>query len=224
LNLNGNHAMTVWAIVPVKPLRRGKSRLAGVLSQSERTLLNRAFLIHVLETLKQVPQVEHILVVSRDSQALAVAREHGARTLLERGHPHLNDALLRATMVVRQYAAPAVLILPADLPLVAPEDVEALLEAASDPPVVAVAPDHHREGTNALVISPPGQIAYAYGPGSFARHCALASENGTRLEVVERRGLAFDVDYPDDLAWAWEADLPQVKEVLMRYRPVEETS
>jgi 2-phospho-L-lactate guanylyltransferase (CobY/MobA/RfbA family) len=37
--------MTLWAIVPVKPLRRGKSRLADVLSQDERTNLNR----HLLE-------------------------------------------------------------------------------------------------------------------------------------------------------------------------------
>ena len=44
--------MTIWAIVPVKPLRRGKSRLAGLLSEEQRTCLNRYLLEHTLTRLK----------------------------------------------------------------------------------------------------------------------------------------------------------------------------
>jgi len=36
--------MTLWAIVPVKPLRRGKSRLSGMLSEDERAHLNEVLL------------------------------------------------------------------------------------------------------------------------------------------------------------------------------------
>ena len=66
--------MTLWAIVPVKPLRRGKSRLAGILDEDERTELNRALLQHSLETLSGVPGVNEVLVVSRDPHALTIAR------------------------------------------------------------------------------------------------------------------------------------------------------
>jgi 2-phospho-L-lactate guanylyltransferase len=58
--------MTLWAIVPVKPLRRGKSRLADVLTQDERTDLNRRLLVHTIDTLTAMPELEHVLVVSRD--------------------------------------------------------------------------------------------------------------------------------------------------------------
>ena len=71
--------MTLWAIVPVKPLRHGKSRLAGVLTPDERTDLNRRLLDHTLATLSAIPEIEHVLVVSRDQSALALARSHGVR-------------------------------------------------------------------------------------------------------------------------------------------------
>jgi 2-phospho-L-lactate guanylyltransferase len=191
--------MSLWAIVPVKPLRRGKSRLATVLNQDERTGLNQALLAHTLDTLKATPEIEHILVVSRDTQALALAREHGARTVQEDGAPHLNVALARATIVAQTYASHAVLIVPADLPLLTPQDIHSMLEFAKQPPVVVIAPDHRRQGTNVLLVSPLGLIDYDFGPGSFQRHCQRARQAGARLEICELPSLALDMDLPEDL-------------------------
>ena len=190
--------MTLWAIVPVKPLRRGKSRLAGILDEDERTELNRALLQHSLETLSGVPGVNEVLVVSRDPNALAIARELGARTVQVDGAPHLNTALKRATVVAQVYATQGVLILPADLPLVTREDIQALLDRAVKPPVVVIAPDRHGKGTNALVIAPAGLIEYDFGENSFQRHCERVKQAGARLEVVELPSLGLDLDEPED--------------------------
>jgi len=191
--------MTLWAIVPVKPLRRGKSRLAGTLSEDERTELNRALLQHTLETLTDLKDVEQVLVVSRDPQALTIARNHGARTVREDGQPQLNTALQRATVVAQLYATRGVLVLPADLPLISREDVLALIGRAVDPPVVVIAPDRHGNGTNALLISPIGLIEYDFGENSFQRHCELVKKAGARLEVVNLPSLGLDLDVPEDL-------------------------
>jgi 2-phospho-L-lactate guanylyltransferase len=191
--------MTVWAIVPVKPLRRGKSRLAPVLSEEERTDLNRHLLAHTVKILSSIPDIEHVLVISRDPAALALARDHGARTVLENGESQLNIALARATVVARSYITRGVLIVPADLPLLTPEDVQAMLEKAGEPPVVVVSPDRHRQGTNALFVCPAGLIEYDFGPGSFQRHCERARKAGARLEICELPSLALDVDLPEDL-------------------------
>ena len=191
--------MGVWAIVPVKPLRRGKSRLASVLSPTERALLNRHLLIRTLQVLSQVEAIEQVLVVSRDNGALSLARQHGARTLQERGDSRLNLALRHATTVLQMYRVGAMMILPADLPLLTPEDVQAVLEAMGPPPAVVLAPDGHGESTNALLMAPPGVIACRYGPGSFARHLAEAHQAGLEPRIVERRGLAWDLDWPEDL-------------------------
>jgi 2-phospho-L-lactate guanylyltransferase len=129
----------------------------------------------------------------------ALARDYGARTVQEKGAPQLNVALTRATVVVKEYTTRGVLIVPADLPLITPQDVQTMLEYAKDPPVVVVAPDRHREGTNALLICPVGLIEYDFGPNSFQRHCELARSIGARLEIVDLPSIALDVDLPEDL-------------------------
>jgi len=192
--------MTLWAIVPVKPLRRGKSRLAGLLTPIERVELNRLLLEHTLKTLTDLKEVEQVLVVSRDSSALAMAREMGARTVQEDGTPALNTALKRATVVAQVYASRGVLVIPADLPFLAASDVLALLERAINPPVVVIAPDRRGKGTNALLLSPANLIEYDFGGDSFERHCNRARKAGARLEIVDLPSLGLDLDLPEDLA------------------------
>ncbi len=191
--------MTLWAIVPVKPLRRGKSRLAATMTEDERAELNRTLLEHTLRTLTDLEEVEEVLVVSRDSSALALARELGARTVQEDGAPALNTALKRATVVAQVYASRGVLVIPADLPLLSASAVRALLERAVDPPVVVIAPDRHEKGTNALLLSPANLIEYDFGGDSFKRHCERARRAGARLEIVKLPSLGLDLDVPEDL-------------------------
>lgn len=199
--------MTIWAIVPVKPLRRGKSRLASVLTSEERDELNTRLLTHTLKTLCAIPEIERVLVVSRDQEALALAREYGAHTVQEKGTPELNMALSRATAVAKVYATRGVLIVPADLPLLTPQDVRILISQAQafPPPVVVIAPDRHYQGTNALLTCPAGLIDYNFGPGSFQRHCELARQAGAHLEIVDLPSLGLDVDLPEDLELVREA-------------------
>ena len=191
--------MSLWAIVPVKPLSRGKSRLSGVLSQDERNELNERLLVHTLDTLTNIPEIEHVLVISRDSYVLTKAREFGARTVLESGSSELNVALARATIVAKNYSTRGVLIVPVDLPLLSENDIRYMMKFATDPPVVVIAPDRHHKGTNALLVCPAGQIDYDFGPDSFKRHCEQAKASGARLEICELPSLALDMDEPEDL-------------------------
>ena len=192
--------MTIWAIVPVKPLRRGKSRLAETLTEDERAELNSQLLAHTLKTLKKTPEVEEVLVVSRDPKALAIAHDHDARTIRENGAPDLNTALERATAVAKMYTTNGVLVLPADLPLISQMDIEKIIATASGyKRIVVITPDRHKEGTNALLVSPAGLIEYDYGEKSFERHCELARKAGARLEVCELPSIELDLDLPEDL-------------------------
>jgi 2-phospho-L-lactate guanylyltransferase len=158
---------------------------------------------HTLTILNKISGIEHTLVVSRDPAALALTRSMGGRTVLEDGAPQFNTALKRATIVAQAQGARAVLILPADLPLVEPSDLEALLSQGLTPPVVVIAPDRRLDGTNGLFINPAGLIEYGYGPGSFQRHCQRATEAGARLVVVNSERIGLDLDLPEDLGNGW---------------------
>ena len=192
--------MSLWAIVPVKPLRKAKSGLSEVLSEDERALMIFTMLSQTLRTLKEVPAISHILVVSSDSAALAMAREFGARTLQEDGQTGLKIALKRAVVVAKMYNASEVLILSADLPLLTPRDIEKLLSLAKSPPSVVIAPDRHGAGTNAIYLNPPDVIDCTLGAGSNEVNLKKARNKGIEVEECHLTTLGLDIDQPEDLA------------------------
>ena len=63
-----------------------------------------------------------------------------------------------------------VLLVPGDTPLLDPAEVAALLAQRGH--AVAIVPDRHGTGTNALLLAPPDAIEPSFGPGSFERHVA----------------------------------------------------
>jgi 2-phospho-L-lactate guanylyltransferase (CobY/MobA/RfbA family) len=90
----------------------------------------------------------------------------------------------------------------ADLPLLAPDDVRALVAALDRAPLV-LAPDRRDRGTNAFAVSPPDRIATCFGSEvSFARHVARARQSGIPVAIHRSEGVAFDLDSPGDLALA----------------------
>lgn len=191
--------MSVWAIIPVKPLNRAKSRLASVLTPQQRHHLAEMMFRHVLETLQNTPQIMGTLVISRDNKALAIAREYDARTVQESGAPELNAAMMRATQVITSWGCSAMLALPADLPLVTSEDISAIIEMGHELMSVVVAPDQNDNGTNVLFMRPPGIIPYSFGSGSFVSHVAAAHQANLAVHIYRSARTALDIDLPEHL-------------------------
>lgn len=191
----------LWAIVPVKALATVKQRLAPALSIAARQELVRGWLVHVLQTLQVSGVVDHVLVVSGDPAVGLLATRYGAEALAEAGNGGLNAALAQATAYARAHGAAATLVIPADLPGLTPQDVAALCAAARALPGtgVVLAASRDGQGTNALLCWPPEAIPPAFGPGSFQRHRAAARSRDLCVVVLDRPGLAFDIDTPDDL-------------------------
>jgi len=204
--------MTIWAIIPVRPLEEGKSRLAETLTQAERLRLNQRFFRQTLDVIVAVVGRERILVVSRSEPLLAIARSLSFETLLEVEPNGLNAALTQAAAFVQQRGATGVLSVSCDLPFLIPDELRALLEVAHQGDGLAIASDRAGTGTNALVMSPVGAIPYLYGIGSFAAHQAAARAAGLTLNVVRRAGLSFDIDTQDDFE--------QMEEIRRETNPV----
>ncbi len=191
--------MNIWAIVPVKPLNRAKSRLSNELQPEQRKQLATDLFARTVRLLVPLTQIRGVLVISRDTQALAMARDLGANTVQESGTPELNNALLRATQVLKAWHAEAVLVVPADIPLLAVEDIEEMVQRGRYQNSVVIAPDRHETGTNLLFVRPPVLIPYVFGENSFAEHQRLALEAGANVSIYRSERVALDVDWPDDL-------------------------
>lgn len=185
--------MSCWSITAVKSLSLCKTRLASHLSQQRRIELVSSMLGHVLSVLGGAPGVDQVAVVSPERGALP------ERVIaLDDPGDGLNEALTAAALEARRRGAERLVVVHADLPLLQPEEVTALIEA-SIANGLAIAPDRHGRGTNALCLSWPPAIRFEFGPGSLARHLAQAAACGLSPAVIRLPGLAFDLDEPDDL-------------------------
>jgi 2-phospho-L-lactate guanylyltransferase len=190
---------SLWAVVPVKDLQHAKQRLAGALDAAERRALFAAMLEDVLGALAASDGLAGILVVSRDPQAQDLAVRYGARVLVEpanRGHTAAST--LGAATLAREGAV-GMLQLPADLPLLTPADVAAVLQAHAAAPAITLAPSRDRRGSNAVACSPPDLLPLRFGDDSFHPHLERARALGIAPQIVERPGIALDVDTPADL-------------------------
>jgi 2-phospho-L-lactate guanylyltransferase len=190
--------MTMWAVVPVKRLDHSKERLAGALSPKERRALVLGMLDDVLSALSACRSIAAIAVVGSDDEVAQIAELHGASFVREQEHD-LNSALEQAARELE--CDEAMLVVPADVPLLDPADVESIVRRhPPQRPSLSLVPDRHRERTAALLASPPCAIAFRFGPDSFAEHQRAAQRAGAALTLLELDNLALDVDTEEDLA------------------------
>jgi 2-phospho-L-lactate guanylyltransferase len=193
--------MTTWAIIPVKRLPDSKRRLARLLTAGERAELIRGFLDHLLGLLAGSEDIDGVLVVTADPDAAALAERYGARVLWEAEPVGLNQAVTLGAAHAAAEGATAILVLPADLPFVRPQDIQLMVAPLVDPVrparLAAICPDETQDGTNALLLAPPGDFTFQYGPGSFGRHLAEAAARGV-VRVIAAPGLRFDLDTESD--------------------------
>ncbi|MDP8940674.1 MAG: 2-phospho-L-lactate guanylyltransferase [Actinomycetota bacterium] len=190
--------MDVAAVVPVKDLLGTKSRLAPVLDPAGRAGLTIYMMCRVISALQEA-KVQDICVVSPDPLVLQKAGEKGVSTLLQDG-VGLNPALEEGRRWAMVRGASALLVLPADLPLLDAGDIRSVVAGCGESPSGVISPDAARSGTNALMLRPPDAIPFAFGIGSFEAHQREARERGVPLATIEHTHLSFDLDTGDDLA------------------------
>src|SRR3972149_3822362 len=171
-----------YAIIPVKPPRQAKSRLARALKPPLRQALVRSLLSHTLHLLNANDRIAGTIVISHDVTILELARSQNAIGLAE-SESGLNAAITQAATWARDHGAKAIFIVPTDLPLIAESDIDAMLDLATKPKCIIIAPDRREEGTNALLVRPHDAIAFAYGASSFEAHRLQAQERNIPVSV-----------------------------------------
>jgi 2-phospho-L-lactate/phosphoenolpyruvate guanylyltransferase len=199
------------AILPVKRLHRAKQRLGASVADSLRLELARAMVSDVLLALHETPAVECTIVVTREDSVAATARCLGAQVV-----PDTDEESQSAAVTIGVASAVAegferVLCVPGDCPALDPVELDSLLLldklTAGTPdggdarrPEVVIVPDRHGTGTNGLLLTPPDAIVPSFGPGSYARHRALAHEAGANCRIERPASLLLDIDTGADLA------------------------
>ena len=203
----------VVAVVPLKNLKLAKSRLSNILAEGERQELVLAIFDDVLVSLRESPFIEKIFLVA-DKYFNPIADVQMITEIKNRGY---DEAIIEALKDSRVNQAQAMLILPADLPLVSTDELNTLIRDQEDGSI-RIAGARDQDGTNALVMKPPSLLATSFGVGSFERHKKFAKALSVKIEEVNLPGLSFDVDTEKDLI-----DFVQTKSDTRTYRFLDES-
>ena len=209
-------------VLPVRSVSGGKARLGGALDAEERETLIVGMLRHVILTIGEWAGAATTHVVSLDPALLADAETLGADPVLQLDGG-LNEAIVAGRRRSVQQGATAILVVPADLPLLSRTSLERLVDAAdaaiaagSGRPIVILAPADARGGTNALLVSPPDVIDPDFGAMSLECHAQAAADVEATLLLVVDPGLGFDLDTPDDVDRVGVAGLAHLMELGTR--------
>lgn len=195
--LQAEEDATAFVIVPVKKLSKAKSRLSPLLSENERKQFCLRMLEDVLTSLRATEGVCKTIVVSKDPQVIQVAKNFCVFPFKE-SQSGLNQAISEAISWCINMEAKITLMLPADIPLVSPEDVNQILVFGRTSSMV-ISPSRDGNGTNALLLSPPRVLPAFYGQNSFQRYIGEASQRGIRFHVFRSPRIGLDIDTIKDL-------------------------
>lgn len=187
----------VFAIVPVKPLLEGKSRLSPIMDSKERQQLNTFLMQRTFDLIAAFPGVSQSIAISADIEVAAEASARGM-IFVEDEARELNAALAKATRSAIARGAQAIIVLPVDLPLATSADLKRIVAEHDNADICVIVPDRRRTGTNLLYVSPPCDDLYRFGPNSSALHREAAIARGFRTLDIEDPVLSLDIDEPED--------------------------
>ena len=176
-------------LVPVKAFHQAKKRLGPALADAERIALVRAMASHVVSACAPLP----VAVVCDDDEVARWATDLGAAVMWEPGQG-LNGAVRAGVERLARDGVRWVTIAHGDLPRARGLGVLSPFEG------VTLVPDRRDDGTNVLRLPAGCDFHFAYGPGSFRAHRAEAARLGLPVRVLRDPDLAYDVDWPADVA------------------------
>ena len=191
--------MSVWAVIPLKSPESAKSRLSGALNAAQRLRLFYVLARRVVEAAMHTPGIAGVTVVTASDAVVAFAQNLGAQCLRLESDHGTAAACTRALHSLPRDDSAGVLFVAGDLPLISPSALIPLVELAKNNPLIAIAGDRHRFGTNALLCAPRGAIPLCFGEASFAKHLAVAANLGVPAHIVDSAPLSLDIDEPADL-------------------------
>lgn len=192
--------MSILVGIPVKPFTVAKRRLSTMLDGDRRRRLGQAIALRTADIARSLDL--DVRIVTGDVTVTDWAAAHGLATIAEEPGGGLDGAARKVAAATDDEW----IVLHADIPLVEPRDLAAVLRTPGEVLVPA-----HDGGTN--VIKGFGSFPFSYGPASFHRHLARRP----MARVVSTAGLALDLDTPRDLetarrlaAGAWLEDIVAV--------------
>jgi 2-phospho-L-lactate/phosphoenolpyruvate guanylyltransferase len=191
-------SMRAILLIPFKSLATAKQRLSEALDAAQRSQLAEAMLRDVMAAAAGVKDRIDVAIVTGDAQAKMIAREFGFLVIEDTRNESETAAIEMATAWCEQQGYDTTIVVPADIPLIAAEELHCVLDAAPAEGAVFV-PAYDRRGSNCILRRPASIIPLRFGNDSFLPHCEAMKKTGKELIILEMPGIGLDIDNPHEL-------------------------
>ncbi len=189
--------MKIAAIIPVKTFAKAKTRLD--LPLEKKIELCKIMLDEILHILSISPQINEIVVVTKDKQAVDICKKYKVMTINDEKEQGVNEAVALADKYIVGKNYDASIVLPQDIPYVKTQDIEFMMKFHAPPNFAIIVPSRKFDGTNALVRMPPDLMGTHYDDDSYRNHMMMAKKHTGNPALVFVKRIMWDVDTREDL-------------------------
>lgn len=189
--------MKTAAIIPVKTFSKAKTRLGLSSEQTEK--ICEIMLEEILKVLSISPQIDKIIVVTKDKQALEISKKFDTVQIIDDNESGVNDAVALADEYLLKNGFESSIVFPQDIPYIKTQDIEFVLKFETDSNFAIIVPSRRFDGTNALVRNPINLMKTHYDEDSYKIHMSTAKEVTRDVSLVFVKRIMWDVDNIEDL-------------------------
>ena len=207
--------MKIAAIIPVKTFSNAKTRLD--LSPNKKEKLCEIMLEEILHTISISPQIEKIVIVTKEEKAIRIGEKFNAKIIIDEKEESVNSAVELADKYLLENNFHASIVFPQDIPYIKTQDIEFMLNYKAPPNFAIIVPSRRFDGTNALVRMPVNLMKTHYDEDSYKIHMNTAKEYTLNVAMVFVKRIMLDVDNDEDLEFLLEQNQkPQIVEKIKK--------
>ncbi|MFQ5782036.1 MAG: 2-phospho-L-lactate guanylyltransferase [Nitrosopumilus sp.] len=205
--------MKIAAIIPVKTFSNAKTRLE--LSPQKIEELCKVMLEEILHTISISPQIEKIILVTKEEKAIKIGKKFNTITIIDKKEESVNNAVALADKYLLENNFDASIVFPQDIPYIKTQDIDFMLNYKTPPNFAIIVPSRRFDGTNALVRMPIDLMKTHYDEDSYKIHMNTAKEHTLNVAMVFVKRIMWDVDNYADLKFLLEQkEKPQIAEKI----------
>ena len=207
--------MKIAAIIPVKTFSKAKTRLD--LSPQQVEELCKVMLEEILQTLSISPQIEKIVMVTKEKKAIEIGKKFNTIIIIDEKEESVNNAVSLADKYLLENNFDVSIVFPQDIPFIKTQDIDFMLNYKMHPNFAIIVPSRRFDGTNALVRMPVDLMKTHYDEDSYKIHMNTAKNHTLNVAMVFVKRIMWDVDNAEDLKFLLEQnEKPAISEKIKK--------
>ncbi len=153
----------------------------------------------VVRTISNTKNINKIIVVSKDDEALKISKKFNVKEIFDDDESGVNHAVSLADNYLENSEFDASIVFPQDIPLIQSQDIDNLIRFQKSPQSVLVVPSRRFDGTNALLRMPTNLMKTHYDEDSYKIHLEVGKSLTSNTSLIFLRRIMLDIDNQEDL-------------------------